>query len=188
MKHKYFSFSREIILGRIKITLWNRLALLLKHFGFSGNEKEVNQNHLKHLFYHFPLPDIEGIGNESRVLQVCLPFLKIRDTRNKSVSPFFFIRNWPIDRFSIVSIRNRTEGFRNCMQGIRNRTKTSNGHIFTHWAYFTQIFNESQIFKQMTIFSQIEHISHKYLMKVKFSHKWPYFHTLSIFHANTHWK
>jgi hypothetical protein len=25
----------------------------LKHFKFSGNEKEVNQNHLKHLFCHF---------------------------------------------------------------------------------------------------------------------------------------
>jgi hypothetical protein len=84
------------------------------------------------------------------------------------MSPFFFIKNWTIVRFSIVSIRN--------------------SHIFTHWAYFTQISNESQICTQMTIFSHIEHISHEYSIKVKFSHKWPYFHTLSIFHTNIKWK
>jgi hypothetical protein len=64
----------------------------------------------------------------------------------------------------------------------------TNGHIFTHWVYFTQISNESQILTQMAIFSHIEHISHKYQMNVNFSHKWPYFHTLSIFHTNIQWK
>jgi hypothetical protein len=44
-----------MILSRIRITLRNRLARLLKRFGFSENEKEVNQNHLKHLFYRFPV-------------------------------------------------------------------------------------------------------------------------------------
>jgi hypothetical protein len=34
----------------------------------------------------------------------------------------------------------------------------TNGHIFTHLAYFTQIFNTSHIFTQLTIFSHIEHI------------------------------
>jgi hypothetical protein len=64
----------------------------------------------------------------------------------------------------------------------------TNGHIFTHWAYFTQISNECQIFTQMaifshrayfpqisnesqnftqmTIFSHIEYMSDKYPMKV----------------------
>jgi hypothetical protein len=113
--------------------------------------------------------------------------LKMRDARNKSVSPFFFIKNWTIARFSIVSIRNWTQGFRNCTH-FRNKTKTSNDHIFTPWAYFTQISNTSQIFTQMTIFSHIEHISHKYPMKVNFSHKWTYFYTFNIFHTNIQWK
>jgi hypothetical protein len=91
-------------------------------------------------------------------------------------SPLFFIRNWTIARFSIVSIRNRTQDFINC-------THFRNSQIFTHWAYFTQISYESQIFTQMVIFSHIQHISHKYPMKVKFSHKWSYFHTLSIFYT-----
>jgi hypothetical protein len=34
----------------------------------------------------------------------------------------------------------------------------TNGHIFTHLTYFTQIFNKSHIFTQLTIFSRIEHI------------------------------
>jgi hypothetical protein len=42
-----------MILGRIKITLLNHLTRLLKHFRFSGNEKQVNQNHLKYLFCCF---------------------------------------------------------------------------------------------------------------------------------------
>jgi hypothetical protein len=64
----------------------------------------------------------------------------------------------------------------------------TNGHIFPHWAYCTQISNENQIFTQMAIFSHIEHISHNYPMNVKFSHKWPYFYTLNIFHINIQWK
>jgi hypothetical protein len=38
----------------------------------------------------------------------------------------------------------------------------TNGHIFTHLAYFTQMTNKSQIFTQMTIFSYIEHILHNH--------------------------
>jgi hypothetical protein len=59
----------------------------------------------------------------------------------------------------------------------------TNGNIFTHWAYFTQISNKSYFFTQMIIFLHIEHISHKYPLKLKISHKWSYFHTLNIFYT-----
>jgi hypothetical protein len=100
----------------------------------------------------------------------------MRDVRSQCASPFFFIRNWIIARFSIVSIRKWTQEYRNC-------THFRNSHIFTQWAYFTQILNESQIFTQMAIFLHTGHISHKYPMKVKFLYKWPYFNTLSIFYT-----
>jgi hypothetical protein len=38
----------------------------------------------------------------------------------------------------------------------------TNGHVFTHLAYFTQIFNTIHIFTQLTIFSHIEHILHNH--------------------------
>jgi hypothetical protein len=44
------------------------LARLLKRFGFSGNEKEVNQNHLKHLFCRFTVAvqKLETLQTDSR--------------------------------------------------------------------------------------------------------------------------
>jgi hypothetical protein len=120
---------------------------------------------------------------------------KIRDTRCMGLFPshqiwdvscvgashLFFIRNWTVARFNIVSIRNRTQDFKNC-------THFRNNHIFTQWAYFTQISYESKIFTQIVIFSYSEHIWHIYPMKDNFLHKWSYFHTLSIFHTNIQWK
>jgi hypothetical protein len=56
LRNRNISFSPEkMILGRIRINLWSRLARLLKRFRFSENEKEVNQNHLKHLFCRFTI-------------------------------------------------------------------------------------------------------------------------------------
>jgi hypothetical protein len=54
-KYKRFNFFWEMILDRIRITLWNCLPRLLKCFRFSENVKEVNQNQLKHLFYCFTI-------------------------------------------------------------------------------------------------------------------------------------
>jgi hypothetical protein len=48
-----FSFSHEIILGRIRINSLDRLTHLLKCFRYNENKKEVNLNHLKHIFYCF---------------------------------------------------------------------------------------------------------------------------------------
>jgi hypothetical protein len=48
-----FSFSYEIILDRIRINLLDRLTYLLKCFRYNENKKEVNLNHLKHIFYCF---------------------------------------------------------------------------------------------------------------------------------------
>jgi hypothetical protein len=53
VNHTRFSFSHEIILGRIRINLLDRLTHLLKYFRYSENKKEVNPNHLKHIFYCF---------------------------------------------------------------------------------------------------------------------------------------
>jgi hypothetical protein len=123
---------------------------------------------------------------ETHIAWACLPSPQIRDAHCVGASPFF-IRNWTIARFSIVSIKNWTQDFINCKH-FRNRIKRWNGHIFIHWTYFTQISNNSHIFTQMVIFLNIEHISHKYPIKVKFLHRWSYFHTLIIFHTNIHWK
>jgi hypothetical protein len=42
-----------MILGLIKITLWNRLTHLLKYFRFNKNEKKMNHNHLKTSIFYF---------------------------------------------------------------------------------------------------------------------------------------
>jgi hypothetical protein len=78
----HFSFSREMILGWITITLWNHLAHLLKHFRFSRNEKEVNQNHLKHLFYHF---------------MVAVQKLEMFQTNTSEMFQFFLVGTAPSD-------------------------------------------------------------------------------------------
>jgi hypothetical protein len=55
-------------------------------------------------------------------------------------------------------------------------------------AIFSHIEHISHKYSMKVKFSHIDHISHKYPLKVKFSQKWPYFHTLTIFNTNIHWK
>jgi hypothetical protein len=134
---------------------------------------------------------------ETCVAWAHLPSPKIRDVRFMGPSPFFFIRNWTIAIFIIVSIRISTQDFRNCTHfSIFSHRTSETAHTSV---YFTQISNKSYIFTQMGIFSNIEHISHKYPIKLKFSHiehilhkyplkvkflhKWSYFHTFSIFYT-----
>jgi hypothetical protein len=112
---------------------------------------------------------------ETRVPWSRLPSSQISDAHCIGASPFYFIRNWTIAKFSIVSTKNWTQEFRNCTH-FRNRTKTS-------IAIYSHIEHILHKYPTKVMFSHIEHISHKYPLKVKFSHKWSYFDTLSIFYT-----
>jgi hypothetical protein len=124
-----------------------------------------------HIFTHWVY--FTQISNESQIFSQMAIISHIEHSSHKYPMKVYFLLKWSY--FHTLSI------FHTTIQWKSN--SHSNDHIFTNWAYFTQISNESQIFTQMAIFSHIKQILHKYPRKVKFSLNWQHFHTLSIFHT-----
>jgi hypothetical protein len=110
--------------------------------GFKNWTKPSNCHIFTHLTY------FTQMTNESQIFTQIVTFSHIEHISHKYPMKINFSHKWPyFYTLSIFHINIQWKSFFH-----------TNGHIFTHWAYFTQMTNESQIFTKMVIFSHIEHI------------------------------
>jgi hypothetical protein len=110
--------------------------------GFKNWTKPSNCHIFTHLTY------FTQMTNESQIFTQIATFSHIEHISHKYPMKINFSHKWPyFYTLSIFHINIQWKSFFH-----------TNGHIFTHWAYFTQMTNESQIFTKMAIFSHIEHI------------------------------